>query len=140
MSRLQTFGDFRCTHCGYIVTSARWLSGVNNRNHCPYCLRSLHLDLYSSGDRLSACKAVMHPIALTTKRSHNKYSHGPGELMLVHLCADCGDISINRIAADDDADTLLEIYHTSSVLPIEIRNLLLDYEIEILPLESLLLI
>ena len=140
MSRLQTFGDFRCAHCGYIVSGARWLSGVNNRNHCPYCLRSLHLDLYSSGDRLSACKALMHPIALTTKHNRNKYSSGPGELMLVHLCAVCGDISINRIAADDNSDTLLEIFNISSALPVEVRNLLLDYGIETLPLDGPLLV
>ena len=33
-----SFGDFRCAHCNAIVSSAHMLSGVNNRNHCPYCL------------------------------------------------------------------------------------------------------
>jgi len=137
MNHSQTFGEFKCVFCGYIVSSARWLSGVENRNHCPYCLRSRHLDLYSAGDRLSACKALMHPIALTAKRSRNKYSRGPGELMLVHLCTGCGDISINRIAADDDANTLLEIFDTSTALPSKTHRLLLDSEIEILSIESL---
>jgi hypothetical protein len=137
MSRPGTFGDFRCAHCGYIVSSAHWLSGVNNRNHCPYCLWSCHLDLYVAGDRLSACKAPMQPVALTTKRSRNKYSRGHGELMLVHLCTDCGDVSINRIAADDDADILLEVFNASLALPIRTRNLLLEAEIDILPSESL---
>ena len=135
-----TFGDFRCAHCGHIVSSAHWLSGVNNRNHCPYCLWSRHLDLYAAGDRLSACKAPMQPLALTTKRSRNKYSHGRGELMLVHLCTDCGNLSINRIAADDNSDTLLEIFNISSALPVEVRNLLLDYGIETLPLDGPLLV
>jgi hypothetical protein len=137
MSRPSTFGDFRCAHCRYIVSSAHPLSGVNNRNHCPYCLWSCHLDLYSTGDRLSACKAPMQPVALTTKRSRNIYSRGPGELMLVHLCEDCGDASINRIAADDDADTLLEVFNASFSLPPRTRKLLLSSEIEILPPESL---
>lgn len=136
MSRLGTFGDFQCAHCGYIVSSAHWLSGVNNRNHCPYCLWSRHLDLYAAGDRLSACKAPMQPLALTTKRSRNKYSHGRGELMLVHLCTDCGNLSINRIAADDDVDTLLEVFDASLALPARTRNLLLEADIEILSLES----
>lgn len=137
MNHSQTFGEFKCTYCGYIVSSARWLSGVDNRNHCPYCLWSCHLDLYSAGDRLSACKALMHPIALTAKRSRNKYNRGPGELMLVHLCTGCGDISINRIAADDDANTLLEIFDISTALPSKTCRLLLASEIDILSVESL---
>ena len=137
MSRPDTFGDFRCVYCGYIVSSIRWLSGVNNRNHCPYCLWSRHLDLYTAGDRLSACKASMQPIALTSKRSRNKYSRGYGELMLVHLCTDCGDISINRIAADDDVDTLLEVFDASLVLPARTQNLILANGIDILLPECL---
>ena len=137
MNRSHPFGDFRCAHCGHIVSSAHRLSGVNNRNHCPYCLWSRHLDLYAVGDRLSACKAPMQPVALTSKRSRNKYSYERGELMLVHLCTDCGDVSINRIAADDDASTLLEVFEASLALPTPTRNLLLTHEIEILEQESL---
>ena len=37
-ARLATFGDFKCAHCRVIVPSAHLVSGVNNRNHCPYCL------------------------------------------------------------------------------------------------------
>jgi len=109
-----TFGDFRCAHCGAFVTSAHFFSGVNNRNHCPYCLWSVHLDLFAAGDRLSACKAPMKPVGLTTKRTRNKYApDGGGELMLVHECTDCRSFSINRIAADDLADAILEVYHES---------------------------
>jgi len=137
MSRPNTFGDFKCAHCGYIVSSAHWLSGVNNRNHCPYCLWSRHLDLYAAGDRLSACKAPMRPVALTTKRSRNKYNRGHGELILVHQCTDCDGISINRIAADDDAGTMLEVFNASLALPLRTRNLLLESKIEVLPPGSL---
>ncbi|MGE5462734.1 MAG: RNHCP domain-containing protein [Syntrophothermus sp.] len=109
-----TFGDFRCGHCHALVSSAHFLSGVNNRNHCPYCLWSCHLDLYASGDRLSACKGQMKPIGLTLKMGRNKYRReARGELMLIHQCVDCGTLSINRIAADDDADSLLDIYRIS---------------------------
>jgi hypothetical protein len=90
------------------------LSGVNNRNHCPYCLWSSHLDLYSAGDRLSACKARMKPVGLTLKKSRNKYQTEPrGELMLVHACVDCATVSINRIAADDDPETILSVFQSS---------------------------
>ncbi|RPJ43160.1 MAG: RNHCP domain-containing protein, partial [Chloroflexi bacterium] len=88
-------------------------SGVNNRNHCPYCLHSRHMDLYEPGDRLSACKAEMRPVGLTLKRTRKKYGRQQGELMLIHQCADCGSISANRLAADDDADTILAIYESS---------------------------
>jgi len=137
MSRPDSFGDFRCVHCGHIVPSAHWLSGVNNRNHCPYCLWSRHLDLYAAGDRLSACKAPMQPVALTTKRSRNKYGSGHGELMLVHLCMHCEDVSFNRIAADDDAETLLDVFHASLTLPARTQNLLLENEIVVLAPDSL---
>lgn len=109
-----SFGDFRCGNCGALVSSIHMLSGVNNRNHCPYCLWSCHLDLYSSGDRLSACKAKMKPVGLTMKKSRNKYQlRQRGELMLIHICTDCENISINRIAADDDPSIVLDVFRTA---------------------------
>ena len=113
-ARPASFGDFRCAQCRALVSSAHLLSGVNNRNHCPYCLWSCHLDLYAAGDRLSACKAPMRPIGLTMKKGRNKYQRGPrGELMLVHQCVDCGTLSINRIAADDDSQTVIAVFQES---------------------------
>ncbi len=107
-------GNFRCVHCQAYVTTDSLFSGVQNRNHCPYCLWSRHLDLDKAGDRLAACKAAMQPIGLTLKQAHKKYACvQPGELMLIHLCTDCGKLSINRIAADDDADLVLAIYDQS---------------------------
>src|SRR5688500_3395418 len=106
-ARPDSFGDFRCAHCHALVSSAHLLSGVHNRNHCPYCLWSCHLDLFAAGDRLSACKAPMRAIGLTMKAGRNKYQpDSRGELMLIHQCTDCGALSINRIAADDDSDTV----------------------------------
>ena len=106
-----SFGDFRCAHCHRLVLAAHWLSGVNNRNHCPYCLWSCHLDLFAAGDRLSACKGRMKPIGLTMKKSRNKYRlEARGELMLIHECMDCASLSINRIAADDDSESILRVF------------------------------
>jgi hypothetical protein len=106
--------DFRCLHCRSFVTTERMVSAVNNRNHCPYCLWTRHLDLYQPGDRLSACKAAMQPIGLTLKETYKKYNNrNSGELMLVHQCQDCGKVSINRIAADDFLPSILEIYENS---------------------------
>ena len=113
-AHLASFGDFKCAHCHVIVSSAHLLSGVNNRNHCPYCLWSCHLDLYAAGDRLSACKASMKPIGLTMKRGRNKYQRDArGELMLVHQCTECRTLSINRIAADDDSETVMAVFQAS---------------------------
>jgi RNHCP domain len=109
-----TFGDFVCTNCRNFVSSEVLLSGVHHRNHCPYCLSSRHLDLFKAGDRLSACKARMRPVALTLKRTYKKYpAENWGEIMVVHQCEGCGKISINRIAADDNAEILMNVFENS---------------------------
>ena len=133
-----SFGDFRCGHCGYFVSAAHILSGVNNRNHCPYCLWSCHLDLYLAGDRLSACKGKMKPIGLTMKKSRNKYRlKARGELMLIHECIECGGLSINRIAADDDPDSILDVFSESFELDGRIHERCKHGFIEILGVDDL---
>ena len=125
-----SFGDFKCAHCHGFVSSAHQLSGVHNRNHCPYCLWSCHLDLYVAGDRLSACKSEMKPIGLTMKKSRNKYRlESRGELMLIHQCMECTVISINRIAADDDAETVIAVFRESLVFHRQLNLLCQAYEI-----------
>jgi hypothetical protein len=105
---------FTCRQCQAVVYSQPMISGVKNRNHCPYCLWSRHVDHAQPGDRMSACKAIMQPIGLTVKRGHNKYEEGTyGELMLIHCCSECDKLSINRIAADDQAERLMEIFRAS---------------------------
>jgi len=106
---------FKCNYCQAYVCTHPILSGVNNRNHCPYCLRSRHIDLLRAGDRMSACKAIMEPIGLTVKQRQKKYGSGRnGELMLIHHCSECGKLSINRVAADDLTERLMEVFHTST--------------------------
>ena len=117
-----SFGDFRCAHCHNLVPSTHIVSGVNNRNHCPYCLWSFHLDLFVAGDRLSACKGQMKPIGLTMKKGRNKYRLGSGgELMLIHQCVECGTLSINRIAADDHPDSVMDVFLQSPTLSRQLR-------------------
>lgn len=118
-----SFGDFRCMHCHNRVSAAPMFSGVNHRNHCPYCLWSRHLDLFAAGDRLSACKGQMGPIGLTMKRSRNKYRlEARGELMLIHQCIECEGLSINRIAADDDPESILTVFQDSLLHSHQIRD------------------
>jgi hypothetical protein len=128
-----TFGDFVCLVCRNFVSAEAALSGVHNRNHCPYCLSSRHLDLYEAGDRLSACKARMRPMALTLKKTGKKYNQpNQGEMMLIHLCDECGKLSINRIAADDDLETVLEVFEGSRKLDAGMKSLLNQAGITIL--------
>jgi len=132
-----TFGDFKCAHCHVLVPSAQLVSGVHNRNHCPYCLWSCHLDLYAAGDRLSACKAPMKPIGLTMKTARNKYQRDSrGELMLIHQCTDCRTLSINRIAADDDPENVAGIFQESLILGHQIHALCQGYGIVMLKAED----
>ncbi len=66
--------------------------GTKNRNHCPFCLFSLHVDS-EIGDRASKCGGLMAVVAKTLKPD--------GEEVLVHRCVSCGQIRKNRIAGDD---------------------------------------
>jgi hypothetical protein len=120
--RNQTEEGFLCKHCNNTVSTAWFLSGVQNRNHCPYCLWSRHLDLYAAGDRLSACKAPMRPVGLTVKAAGKKYGPGHGELMLIHLCMECERLSINRIAADDIPGNVLSVFEDSFELDMQFRS------------------
>ncbi len=74
------------------------------------------------GDRLSACKAGMRPVGLALKRVNKKYAaQKAGELMLVHFCGECGKVSLNRLAADDDPQALLETFEASLALEEQVR-------------------
>ncbi len=68
--------------------------GTAHRNHCPSCLVSRHLDLWTPGDRRAECGARMDPIAISVR--------GDGEWVLIHRCAGCDALSANRIAGDDN--------------------------------------
>ena len=43
--------------------------------------------------------------------------------MLVHHCQKCGKISLNRIAADDDNEAILDLYNSSIEQNISIPNI-----------------
>ena len=59
----------------------------------------------------------MQPIGLTLKRSRNKYAgERDGELMLIHCCTICAKVAINRIAADDSAAAIVQLFASSAQL------------------------
>ncbi len=75
----------------------------------------------------------MHPIGLTLKRTRNKYAHAEsGELMIIHQCLGCGKLSINRIAADDNGECLLEVFNTSAAIPKDLRDQIVSEGIRLL--------
>lgn len=41
--------------------------------------------------------------------------------MIIHLCVDCGKVSINRIAADDITETVCEVYEASLESGLQMR-------------------
>jgi len=131
--RLQAEDGFTCQRCRQFVSSAAGLAGVLNRNHCPYCLWSRHVDLYRPGDRLCACKAPMSPAGLTQKQTRKKYAcFSNGELMLIHTCTGCSGISINRLAADDDPDQVMQVFERSARLDRPTRSRLAAEGIDLL--------
>ena len=54
--------DFVCLNCKKQVSKLQYTS----RDHCPYCLYSLHID-HIPGDRKNKCLGLMKPIALKHK-------------------------------------------------------------------------
>lgn len=82
---------FICKNCSNKVYYAA--PGTKNRNHCPYCLYSLHVDL-EIGDRRSDCMGLMEPIGKIFKKD--------GEEVIIHKCVECRFERKNRIAGDDD--------------------------------------
>lgn len=105
---------FKCINCKKEITEKGNI-GTKNRNHCPHCLYSQHLDENIPGDRKSNCMGVMIPIALTFKKEKiDKYGKSKkGEIMIVHQCEKCKAISVNRIAGDDDPDVIMHVFEKS---------------------------
>ena len=52
--------------------------------------------------------------------------------MLVHQCTECGTLSINRIAADDDPENILTIFQDSFLYGHPMRQLCEDQGISML--------
>ena len=87
---------FVCLHCGKEVSPL----GYTSRNHCPYCLRSLHIDNIP-GDRANTCLGIMEPIEI-----ENSPKKG---YVIVYKCSKCGEIKRNKSADDDNFDKILEV-------------------------------
>jgi hypothetical protein len=95
----QRADGFRCAGCRLDVSMDA--PGTAHRNHCPSCLVSLHVDRRVPGDRASDCRGRMEALGVSTRPD--------GEWMLIHQCRSCGELSVNRIAGDDNALALVRL-------------------------------
>ena len=87
---------FLCAACGREVEPL----GYTSRNHCPYCLASLHLD-ENPGDRASECGGIMDAV---------KADPDPKKgFIIYHKCRKCGVIKRNKAASDDDMGVIISL-------------------------------
>lgn len=93
---------FVCLHCGRKVSPL----GYTSRNHCPFCLWSLHVDVFP-GDRNEACHGLLEPIAAAPDAKKG--------YVLCHRCVKCGAVRKNKAANDDSMDRI--IFLTSKGMP-----------------------
>ena len=92
---------FICRNCGKEVLPL----GYSSRNHCPFCLCSLHVDILP-GDRQNPCGGLLRPIRadVDSKKGY----------MIVHRCETCGETVRNRAATDaknqpDDLELVIRL-------------------------------
>ena len=92
---------FICQNCGKEVLPL----GTSSRNHCPFCLCSIHIDVMP-GDRQNTCLGILDPIKaeINPKKGY----------VIVHKCRKCGEIRRNRAANDarvqpDDIDFIIRL-------------------------------
>lgn len=91
MSFIMLNESFECENCKKnVLIHPTWSA----RNHCPYCLYSLHLDDKFPWDRLSNCKSLMMPVWIDHKK--NKW------WMIKHKCKKCSKEILNKISPDDN--------------------------------------
>lgn len=87
---------FVCGHCGKEVPPL----GYSSRNHCPFCLWSIHVDELP-GDRACECRGLMKPYAVAP--------HPKKGFVITHKCTKCGAEKNNRSQTDDDLETLIRL-------------------------------
>ena len=87
---------FICKNCGKEVEPLKYSS----RDHCPFCLCSLHVDI-NPGDRLNSCNGILKPLDL-------EYSQNKG-YVIIYKCLKCGQIHKNKTATDDDKNQILKV-------------------------------
>lgn len=91
--------EFICHNCHKKVDKLNYTA----RDHCPYCLHSLHVDI-NPGDRANKCQGDLVPISI--EKFKNTYK-------IIYKCNKCHTIHKNIMANDDNFDLIIELSHTS---------------------------
>ena len=92
---------FICKNCGREVLPL----GYTSRNHCPFCLCSLHVDI-NPGDRANDCGGILRPI---------KAEPDPKKgYVIIHKCDRCGAVVRNKAAHEakiqpDDTSLIIKL-------------------------------
>lgn len=92
---------FTCAACGAAVLPL----GSSSRDHCPYCLCSIHID-NMPGDRKNPCHGILDPV-------HAEPSAKKGYI-ITYKCRKCGEVKRNRAAYDarvqpDDIEKIIKL-------------------------------
>ena len=91
---------FICQNCGREVLPL----GYTSRNHCPFCLCSLHVDI-NPGDRANDCHGILRPIQTLPDPKKG--------FIIIHRCDKCGATVRNKAALEgeqcDDNDLLIRL-------------------------------
>ena len=87
--------EFICINCGKLVKKL----GYTARDHWPYCLVSLHVDI-NPGDRNNKCHGLLIPIDIEKYKDTYK---------IIYKCDKCGKLHKNIMAKDDDMDKIIEL-------------------------------
>ena len=87
--------EFTCVNCNKFVPKL----GYTSRDHCPYCLYGLHVDI-KPGDRLNNCKGLLKPIGIEKHKDTYK---------IIYRCLSCNEIIKNIMASDDNYDEIIKI-------------------------------
>ena len=91
---------FVCLNCGKEVLPL----GYTSRNHCPFCLCSLHIDI-NPGDRANGCLGILRPVQTLPDPKKG--------FVIIHRCDKCGATVRNKAALEgnqpDDNDLLIKL-------------------------------
>ena len=86
---------FTCAHCQKPIP----IGGRMVRDHCPYCLRSLHLDIIP-GDRAADCGGIMHP---------SRFEYNGDQIWIHYRCSKCTHVWRIRSHPDDQIPKSLSV-------------------------------
>lgn len=89
--------EFICHYCHKKVEKLNYTA----RDHCPYCLHSLHVDI-NPGDRANNCHGDLIPIGI--EKFKNTYK-------IIYRCDKCHITHKNIMANDDDFNLIIVLSH-----------------------------